>query len=108
MKRFFNKNDEFFFDNEDDNEPERINTDMDNEDIVEIMHADLVHMELDHQLMDKAIAIASKDIFWYLRSPLTKVKAIELIYNGLIDTIDGVEVDAILPPETKKEEEKKE
>lgn len=57
---------------------------IDKRDLLDVMHMDLAHSELNHTLLSKAIGIAEKSIFWCFRSASYKMDQIELIYNRLL------------------------
>jgi hypothetical protein len=62
---------------------EEIAAAIDKEDIINAMQFDLAHVELNQDLLNRAIEIASKNIWWKLKSNESKLKEIETIYKRL-------------------------
>lgn len=54
------------------------------QDIIEIMHMDIAQSELIIDILDKAINIAEKSVFWRFRGVEYKTQKIEAVYNGLM------------------------
>lgn len=111
MKRYFppdddDRRDSYFNPNEgedDDDEGEfpeglveEIAAAIDKEDIINAMQFDLAHVELNQDLLNRAIEIASKNIWWKLKSNESKLKEIETIYKRLqkLTTEENEEEDA--------------
>ena len=94
MKRFYDEDPDkerepFFGSNNDDDEDdddfsEETITFIDQQGMVDMMHMDLAHTELNQQLIDKAITIAKQNWFWGFRSAAFKIKEIEEIYGSLL------------------------
>jgi hypothetical protein len=76
-------------DNDDDDSDDEISI-IDEQDIIEAMSLDLEKIKLNHSLLNKSIKIAKHSWFWRFKSPITKLKDIEFIYNKLMEiTEDG-------------------
>ena len=98
MKRYFPPDDDdrrnsYFNPDEGDNEDgdgdlpeglvEEIAAAINKDDIVNAMQFDLAHMELSQDLINRAIDIASKNIWWRFKSNESKLVEIETIYKRL-------------------------
>jgi len=57
------------------------------EEIMNIMHVDLVQIELNQKLLEQATKIAEKSLFWKFRSTKSKLEAIENIYETIADMV---------------------
>lgn len=97
MERFFNNNDES---NEDDETPffkPYGDDEMDGEavaylskdHILDVMQMDLAQTELNQALVAQAVAIAEKNILWYITPYSKKLAEIEAIYKKLAELTDG-------------------
>jgi len=78
-------------DDDDDDDGEETIVTMDQSSIIEVMGLDLAQVELNQQLLDRAIEIAKQGWFWGLKSTKTRMKEIDSIYKGLLKLIDSEE-----------------
>lgn len=86
MERFYNNeenSDQFFEDDENEYEEENVAY-VNQEGLLEVMHMDLTQNELNQSLLEKAISIAEKSLFWCFRSTASKLKQIDEIYKQLM------------------------
>lgn len=99
MERFYDKNDKDD-ENEDDDIDGLIFGDSDDDDdfedeeegiafidqqgIIDVMQMDLAQVELNQQLLGKAMEIAKQNWLWYFKSANTRMKDIEMIYQSLL------------------------
>lgn len=83
MERYFNN------EPDDENEGEGEGQEMEQfvkaskQDIMDVMHLELVEKELNQKLLEQAQQIASQDFWWVFRNSITKVKTIDKIYKKL-------------------------
>lgn len=93
MERFFNedpdKDNESFFGNNDDDDDDGIMEGevigfIDQQGILDAMHMDLQEIELNQNLLGRAIEIAESHWLWRFKSHATKLAEIEEIYHQLI------------------------
>jgi len=86
MRNLFNGDeDKFNFDNENEEDGEHeqefeVNIDTD---ILGAMELDLAEINLSHQLLDRAVALAKQDLWWWFRRPAVKMRRVERIYRRL-------------------------
>lgn len=78
-------------DGDDDEDGEETIVTMDQGSIIEVMGLDLAQVELNQQLLDRAIEIAKQGWFWGLKSADTRMKEIDSIYKKLLKLIDSEE-----------------
>jgi len=79
-RNFFNEN----YDEEDGESPEMEQfVKASKQDIMDVMHMELIEKEINSKLLEQAQGIARSDVFWYFRNNHTKVRRIERIYKKL-------------------------
>lgn len=94
MKRFFpNGNGEEGFSYNDDDEDQEESEGLEGHDFmddlimendaIDAMHLGLVEQQFKQMLLEKSAEIAKQDWMWYFRSPSTRIRRIEKVYERL-------------------------
>lgn len=89
MERYYQNDDddqESFFDSGDDHDVENF---VGQDGIIDVMHVELAQTELNHQLLDRAMALAKQSWLWYFRSAESRLKEVERIYVRLSGLTGG-------------------
>ena len=77
MRNFKNRDNRFDFDGEDEEERDgnvEINIEAD---LIGAMEVELAEIQLNQELLDRAMEVARQDWFWFFRSPIVKVRRID-------------------------------
>lgn len=85
MDRYY-EGEDFYEEKDDDDEGDDEKEDgvfIDQDQLMDAMGMDLAKVELNHDLLDKAIKIASANWFWKFRSTSYKIKQIDSVYQHL-------------------------